>query len=138
MNAEAEKPRPSGRGAVTPAWHSEAKRMRASGMSIRTIAKTFGKARETVCDALDESGEHAKRRQSQKEKRARLAFDRANKAPGADSKIFGAGPDGGFIAAHRPRRIAQTINREAVTRILAERRGDIPLDELRIMLRGEA
>lgn len=57
-------PSPKSRGSrLEPAWHAEARRLRASGAQFSLIARAVGRSEPVVREFLDENGEQAKKRE---------------------------------------------------------------------------
>ncbi len=104
---------------MNPAWHFEVQKLRAAGLGVRDIAKHLGRSPESVRYALDEHGERnackERLRKKRQDRMSRPSYrKRIEKTPGAESGIFGAGPDVSFIAPHVFREVRRVINREAV------------------------
>lgn len=99
---------------------SACRRLRAEGFTIRSLAAKHGVSETTMSDAI--SGRVRERVRDYKAEHRR-------RKPRAGGKVCGA--NGVFLAAHQPREIRQVIDRDAIKRIIAERRGDISLDDLR-------
>ena len=102
---------------------AEARAMADAGLSHRLIAKHFGVSEPTIGRALNAA------------MRARHAeYYRERRVSEKEPDIMGAGADFQFIEPHIYRTPRAIIDREAIRRILDERRGDIPIDSLMVLV----
>ena len=103
---------------------SEAQAMRKRGISYQVISDALGVTRSTVREALNGRGLPG-------------SIDLRRRPMGV-GPVLSAGPDCQFVKHHVYRKPRQLIDRAAIRRILDERRGGIPIDSLRVLIRMEA